>query len=550
MIDVGGLLGRIRQASPVDPAYFFFAGYPTPNGELHLGHVGGPYLRSDAAARCLELHGARVCCATASDAWETGVLLAAVTSGEEPRVVATRHHDRAHRALAGLSLRQEVFLNPQTDEVLPGYAAHCRDVTAALARTDRIRVRTERLLPGRSPGPPWAVAAFVSGACEHCGAQGSGNVCESCGCWMSPEHLDVPWGGAEGTRRPVRSAFVVAGEAFSATGIAGRCDDPRLGALVDRYRREQHGLIRLSYPLGWGVPWSTAVEDGLPPLPVEDGLPPLPAETVHTSYLTGKYASTRLLGEHARQRLGRDPFAPGSGITTVATGGIDSALGWLALTALAGRGVDFEPFDAYVVNAFMLLDGQKFSTSRRHVIRVNDALDASLSPDALRLALARVGPGRVETDLGIDDVAETSAQDVGLLTVAVAPATPGSRPDTVDESARDLLGELLHRQQTALQVPDVDLPAAAEALVAWASAVRAGTGRGCPRSARRGLALLALPLLPGWAGAVWRSAGRCGDDRLDALVGGAAWDGSQAPAMLAPVPATVLEELRVRGQEG
>jgi methionyl-tRNA synthetase len=257
-----------------------------------------------------------------------------------------------------------------------------------------------------------------------------------------------------------------------------------------------------------------------------------------------------VLGTRQQERTGTDPFTAGSGVTTVAVGGLDSAFGWIALQALVDDAVDFAPFDHIVVNRFMLLRGAKFSTSRKHVIRVNDALDHGLSPDVLRLMLARISPGHDEADLVPEKAAAQSADDCAVLLGALHRAQPGdigNQPEPEPEPrVLEAAVSALRRQRSAFALPAVDLPAAAEALLGWAAFVGQGGAEGHPRFARQILALLAVPLMPDWAEVVWRTAahgplpGR--KDRTDG-------EGAPAePSALLPVAAADLDALAERGR--
>lgn len=536
------LLEEARRDLPVDPAYFFFPGYLTPNGELHLGHLSGPYLRADAAARHLRLHGADVTVATASDAFESGVSFEAAQQGR-PDVaseLAARFTDRARAALAGMSMPVEAFLDPSEDANRGEVERWCSELVDALDRQERIRVVEESLLVGNEPGPRIATGGFVSGRCEPCGSDQSGNVCEGCGRWLSPAAMERAWepdGPGTAERTTVRTAVLVEHE-----DIGRAVDDgvlaPAWGYLATERGTPDATSIRLSYPSWWGVPWSGTTT-------------PLDDDAVFSSYVLGKYASTRVLGRHVRASQGVDPFVTGSTVTTVATGGLDSAFGWLALTALVGA-VDFRSFDHVLVNRFLTLDGDKFSTSRKHVIRVNDALDAGLDPDVVRLALAAVAPRHAETDFAPAEVARRSAQEVALLTAAAQGAQDGSSPaDGSGEGSGAAGGEgdlddaarvALRAQRQAFALPDIDLAAAHDVLLDWAGRrshlVRDGDD---PRPFVQVLAVLAAPLLPRWAAEVWQ---RAGGEGLAAL------EGPATPSRaLVPLEEDVLVELVERGRQ-
>ncbi|MEV7404907.1 class I tRNA ligase family protein [Streptomyces sp. NPDC091267] len=533
---LAALMDEVRTARPVDPAYFFFPGYLTPNGELHLGHVGGPYLRSDAAARFLRAYGAEVAGATASDAYESSVTYAAADEGAgaaRAAEIAAHHTARAARALSLLGMGGDSFANPSAEPGLSAVAAHCTELAGSLQRAGRLTVREEKLLAGNAPAPETATGAFVRGTCPFCALPQSGNACEECGRWLDPASMESAWhprsAGGTNTVRPVASVFVRTAPGFAETAQRGVVE-PEFEYLLTDYAKVFGPWLRLSYPSWWGLAWPSSAGSPHP-------------GSVMSSYVMGKYGSTRLLGDRERARTGRDPFRPGSGVTTVAVGGLDSAFGWLALHALADPSVDFAPFDHVVVNRFMLLRGEKFSTSRKHVIRANDALDEGITPDVLRLLLARVSPGTSESDFEPNAVAARLAADCDLLHAALDTSLPDGTEADPGAAARATAAGALARQRAAFALPAVELPAAAEALTDFAAAVADGVCAGSPRFARQTLAVLALPLLPGWAHRVWATA--CGTPPPGCSPDDAVPEGA---LRLVPVAAPLLDSLAERAR--
>lgn len=57
---------------------------PTPNGDLHVGHMAGPYLAGDIYARFLRLEGYRVNYATGTDDSQTYVVTSAFKLNVSP----------------------------------------------------------------------------------------------------------------------------------------------------------------------------------------------------------------------------------------------------------------------------------------------------------------------------------------------------------------------------------------------------------------------------------------------------------------------------------
>ncbi|HMG57345.1 MAG TPA: class I tRNA ligase family protein, partial [Kofleriaceae bacterium] len=85
---------------------------PATNGGLHLGHVGGPYLRMDILRRHLlrQGHDARV--VFGSDPHDSYVTLMAKASGQHPLEVAARFHAQIVEDLRSLHIHTDAIINP------------------------------------------------------------------------------------------------------------------------------------------------------------------------------------------------------------------------------------------------------------------------------------------------------------------------------------------------------------------------------------------------------------------------------------------------------
>ncbi|MCX4984745.1 class I tRNA ligase family protein [Streptomyces sp. NBC_00572] len=85
---------------------------PTPNGELHPGHLGGPFPAADALARHLRAEGHRVTVFSATDGWESYVLPAARREDRTPEETAHDYHLRIRAALAATDCARRLPRRP------------------------------------------------------------------------------------------------------------------------------------------------------------------------------------------------------------------------------------------------------------------------------------------------------------------------------------------------------------------------------------------------------------------------------------------------------
>ena len=97
-------------------ASLLMAAPPTPNGDLHLGHLSGPYLALDAMARIRRQQGVPVCVACGSDEHQTYVVTKAKARGETPVQTADHFSARNQATLKGLEIKVDTWLRPLHDQ--------------------------------------------------------------------------------------------------------------------------------------------------------------------------------------------------------------------------------------------------------------------------------------------------------------------------------------------------------------------------------------------------------------------------------------------------
>src|SRR5690349_10498254 len=148
---------------------------PTPNGDLHVGHIAGPYLAADVHARYLRAIGRRVLYVTGTDDSQTYVVSTAARRGTTPEQLTEQSTRDIQLSLDAIGVAVDGFA--PFDE---GYRAAVIDFTARLHAAGKLRPRTVRLpyLEGRDQ---FLVEGLVEGGCPVCLATSRGGLCESCG---------------------------------------------------------------------------------------------------------------------------------------------------------------------------------------------------------------------------------------------------------------------------------------------------------------------------------------------------------------------------------
>ncbi len=129
------------------------------------------------------------------------------------------------------------------------------------------------------------------------------------------------------------------------------------------------------------------------------------APGVFSTYGLGILAYAALCGEEYGLLSGRgvNALAAGSGVVTVSAQGFDSIVpDVFAILVLRMLEPELKPYDQLTLNRFILLEGSKFSTSRRHAIWTRAFADA-VDSDLVRHYLARISPDETETSFRVDE---------------------------------------------------------------------------------------------------------------------------------------------------
>ena len=97
--------GRLGPDRPV----FVFSTPPTPNGDLHLGHLSGPYLGADVFVRFQRLNGQPAYHLTGSDDYQSYVVDCARREGRSPAAAAAHYSAEILATLRMMDVRPDQY---------------------------------------------------------------------------------------------------------------------------------------------------------------------------------------------------------------------------------------------------------------------------------------------------------------------------------------------------------------------------------------------------------------------------------------------------------
>jgi methionyl-tRNA synthetase len=432
---------------------------PTPNGALHVGHLSGPYVAADVAARAERAAGREVVSVGGIDPHQNYVVAKAQREGRPTLDALNDYSSRVRDIFGRARISYDLFVEPQHD-------ADYRDAVAALVRelvAGGAAVERETVLLRCEGCRRTLHHAYVTGTCPTCGAGAGGGTCEACGSFVTAQTLvDAACAGCGAPPEEVRARVPVLDLERHRAGLleiwTRSSLSPRIRALVGRYLAQGLPEIVLAYPTDWGIPLDG--DDRRVDVWVEMGV----------GYL---YAIARAL----------DPSVDASAAACVAAWdgldelwnflGIDNAFYFAVMfpALLLAFGMADVPLGGIVVNEFYTLDGAKFSTSRGHAIWADEFL-AEQEPEWVRLYLAWDRPDRYASDFTLAGYRTFREGLADLLDGGGAAPLPA-----------DLAEQELRRARDALRVSSFDAALAARCALSALSAA--------PERARAVLELLA-----------------------------------------------------------
>ena len=149
---------------------------PTPNGDLHLGHIAGPYQAADVYTRTQRLLGNHVVLLCYSDDYQSYLARKARELGVERFALARENGNKISETLKRMDIALDWF--HQT-----GHNEHFRRSVALFYRA----AREGGVIYGKREDIPyfpafdvWGYEAFGRGTCTHCSTPSDASQCEHC----------------------------------------------------------------------------------------------------------------------------------------------------------------------------------------------------------------------------------------------------------------------------------------------------------------------------------------------------------------------------------
>jgi methionyl-tRNA synthetase len=358
---------------------FVFSSPTTPNGDLHLGHLGGPYLGADAYVRFQRMNGAEVYHIAGSDDFQSFVAGAARRDGRSCADTAAHFSAEILATHRLMDISIDEYTVSGADAVYPD---RVRQFFSEVARSQLVALRSDAALLDGASGD-YLYEVDVSGGCPVCGHVTSGNLCEECGEPNFCADLVDPVSALSDTPPLIGelTRYSLALHELRAD-IAEHHRHGRVPARVkelsDRLFQRPEIHLPITHRGTWGVP---------PAEPGVDG---------QVIWVWVDMAYRFLHGiESIARRIGRDWRAdqPQPSWKIVHFLGFDNTFYHAVFVPAMYRLAypEWAPDIDYNLNEFSLLEGSKFSTSRKHAVWGKDILTPQ-TVDAVRCYLSWMRP--------------------------------------------------------------------------------------------------------------------------------------------------------------
>jgi methionyl-tRNA synthetase len=439
---------------------------PTPNGDLHVGHMAGPYLACDVYARYLRAAGRPVIYTTGTDDSQTYVVASARRAGTTPEALAEKSWVQIRDTLAAAGVAVDGFA-PFDD----GYRTTVLDFVTALHAAGKFKQRTVRLPYVVGTGE-FLMEGLVAGDCPVCLLESRGGLCESCG---HPNNFDDLIGPRSTTDPDAEIGFsevdilVLPMEDYrdrlAAYYAANRTRfRPHMLQLIDEALSRPLPDFPVTYPTPWGIPAP---------------FPETPGQTIN-AWVEGMPASmyctwwaAAQLGERAESF--DEQWLAEHDVALVYFLGFDNAYFWgmTHLALLMAHGDRYVVPDAIVCNEFYELEYEKFSTSRGHVVWTRE-LVAEVPRDLVRFYLALTAPEHSRTNFSRAGLEKLAAQRLvrpwnalaDRIDAVLAGLAPGTRLD-VTQVGREQADIIADRFRRSYELETFSLHRAADAIMTY-----------------------------------------------------------------------------------
>jgi methionyl-tRNA synthetase len=366
---------------------------PTSNGDLHIGHLSGPYLAADIFTRTQRLLGNDVLFASYSDDYNNYVVRKARQVNIDQEQLVTTYGLKIGETLKKANIQTDHFMRSLNNRYYRS-AVHQFFNNVFHANT---LFKSLASIPYCQRCNVYGYEAFARGICNYCGSNSDPSQCEECA--MPP---DISQMGEIKCILCNQAMFNTQVEqmyiniAFYRDHLIrlyqGKTLRPALRQFIDTVLTNHQLKWAITRPNEWGIE-----------------VPGNSEAILHTwlNGIAGYYGAAVEWSVHHGDPTAYRKYWHDPNTTLVNFIGFDCSFSHAIVYPSLIAGDNDYPKEIWVhTNAFLNLNGECFSTSRGHAIWVNDFLDF-VNPDILRFYLSLVAPEETTENFDVSEFCTT-----------------------------------------------------------------------------------------------------------------------------------------------
>ena len=373
---------------------------PTTNGDLHLGHLSGPYLAADVFARAQRMLGHEVLYISSTDDNQSYLLTKSLQENRTPMAVVEDYSMKIKRSLAQAQIEMDAFTSPLNE----AHTDRVQQFLLKLYAEGKLEERTTQTCYCEQC-ERFLYEAYVKGGCPRCGKSSGGQFCEECGHPNDPLRLQDAkcslCSGNPASRElkglwfPIEPYRAQLEQYFHDNSHQWRPHLVRFFREILDY--EELPALLISNPSDWGIPVPIAGFENQ-------------VINVWFEMLPGHIQTTAAATEHDEEQV-NTWWRTGEESRLVQFFGFDNSIYYAIYhTAMSIAHGEYRLADNFLTNEFYLLEQKKFSTSRKHAIWGSEFFNASNS-DWLRYHLCLTGPELAQTNFTMEQFERTLTGD-------------------------------------------------------------------------------------------------------------------------------------------
>ncbi|MFI0370664.1 class I tRNA ligase family protein [Actinomadura sp. 1N219] len=432
---------------------------PTANGDLHLGHLAGPFLAADVYTRYLRATGRTAYFGTGFQDTSTFVVTTAGRRGMAPEALVAESAGRISSSLDAVGIGVDGFTGD--DERFTKWVA---DFWQRVHSAGKLELKTMKFLYSPRTGR-FLVDGFAGGGCPVCLADGCAGLCETCGNPIAAADLIDPRSTLD-PDDPVEPrearVLVLPMERYRERlrayhDVHATAMRPHMAQALREMLSRPLPDYPVTYPISWGIPAP---------------FPEVPGQVINPNAEPAAWSmhASALSAERWGEVPGTDDalWLSGAGTKVVYFLGFDNTYPFAVamMAVLLAHGDQYTLPVEFVTNEFYLLDHEKFSTSRGHVVRAGD-LAAEMPRDLVRFHLAATSPENQCTNFSRPDMAKVTGSwlaEPWNRVAAKAGRWAGQGPLPVSERSRGAAVRIIDRFAASYELDCFSLVRAAQTL--------------------------------------------------------------------------------------